>query len=268
MQILFVGCGNMGGAIVSGMLQSCNFAKDEISAILPLHSPDMYKTEKRFGIKVYNSFPSERNFDAILFAVKPQTFYEILPSYREALTGVNTLVISIAAGKTTKYLASFFSTQPIVRVMPNINALVGKSVSVAYSNKPLSSEQNELVQKIFTSVGTLNFVKDENILNAVTAVSGSGPAYFFQFVEYMIDAAIQLGLDDKLSHALATETFIGSAKLLENEKVSLAELRAYVTSPGGTTAAALQVFNENDKLKALAEAALKAACKRATELSE
>lgn len=268
MQILFVGCGNMGGAIVSGMLQSCNFAKDEISAILPPHSPDMYRTEERFGIKVYSSFPSEKNFDAILFAVKPQTFYEILPSYREALTGVNTLVISIAAGKTTKYLASFFSTQPIIRVMPNINALVGKSVSIAYANKPLTSAQKELVQKIFTSVGSFNIVNDESILDAVTAVSGSGPAYFFQFIEHLIDAAKKLGLDEKLAHALATETFIGSAKLLEHEKVSLAELRSYVTSPGGTTAAALQVFNESDQLKTLAEAALKAACKRAGELSE
>lgn len=268
MQILFVGCGNMGGAIVSGMLQSCNFAKDEISAILPLHSPDIYKTEKRFGIKVYDSFPSERNFDAILFAIKPQTFYEILPSYVTALTGVKTLIISIAAGKTTKYLASFFSDQTIVRVMPNINALVGESVSVAYTNKPLTPNQDELIQRIFTSVGTLNFVENENILDAVTAISGSGPAYFFQFVEHLIDAAKKLGLNEKLAQTLAIETFIGSAKLLKNKKVSLAELCAYVTSPGGTTAAALQIFNKNDQLKSLTEAALKAACTRAAELSE
>lgn len=268
MQILLVGCGNMGGAIVSGMLQSCNFSISEISAVLPPSSPDIKKTEERFGIKVYTSFPSEKKFDAILLAVKPQTLPEILPYYRAALTDLNTIVISIVAGKNTEYLASFFSDQTIVRTMPNINALVGKSTTVGYANKPLTSKQNALVEKIFSSFGDFHFVSDESLLDAVTALSGSGPAYFFQFIEHLTAAAQNLGLSRELAEQLAISTFAGSAHLLENLQQSPAALRQMVTSPGGTTAAALATFNHDDAWQKLTEAALKAAQLRAKELSK
>jgi pyrroline-5-carboxylate reductase len=268
MRILFIGCGSMGGAIVSGMLRSCNFEKGEIFTILPNGSHNIGKIEKSFGIKVFTQYPKGEKFDAIVFAVKPQTLYEILPYYKTNITDSSTLILSIAAGKKISFFSGFFNEHLIVRLMPNLAATVNKAVTVACSSGALNEAQKALVDKIFTSIGNLYYVNDENLLDVVTAISGSGPAYLFNMAEHLKSSAIQHGLDSELASHLVCETFIGAAKLLENGGKDLEELRQAVSSKGGTTEAGLKVFNSRHKFENLINKAIIAAVDRSRKISD
>ncbi|MFI4984168.1 MAG: pyrroline-5-carboxylate reductase [Rickettsiales bacterium] len=263
MPLFFVGCGHMGGSIVDGMLKSKRFETEQIKVILPFHSPDSKKVQTRYNIQVFSEIPKAVVPRAVIFAVKPQTFPEIIPYYSSVLPK-STLIISIAAGKSISFFKKHFPKNKIVRTMPNLNAMVGYGSAVGVTQDELDSSQRQLVENIFGSVGSFSWVDDESLIDAVTAISGSGPAYYFLFTELLEKAAIGLGLPAGLAKNLARETFIGSAHTLENSDQAVADLRAAVTSKGGTTEAAMEVLSE--PLKILIEKATIAATKRGKDL--
>lgn len=268
MNIIFVGCGNMGSAIVSGMLKSPDFNAEQISTVLPPLSPDILKVQNSLKIRIYNELPKNKDFDIIFFAVKPQTLPSILPIYKEALRGKRAIIISIVAGKSAAYFREFFPNAKIVRTMPNLNAMYGKGSTVGIYDKALTSNEKETIEKIFTSIGHFYWSEDESVMDAVTAISGSGPAYYFAFTEYLTAAAEKIGIPKALAKNLAEETFIGAAEVLSKANKSPAELRAAVTSKGGTTEAALESFNKEDAFSKLIQNAVTSAKNRAKELSE
>lgn len=266
MEILFIGCGKMGEAIVSGMLQSKFFNNEQISTILPQNSASAERIRKNCNIEVYFSLPKEKKFDVIIFAVKPQTLNTIIEEYKNLIQDSATLLISIAAGKTLNYFSSYFPNFSIIRVMPNINALVRSSVSIGSSSKNLTSTQKEIVEKIFSSIGSFKWV-DENQIDNISSVTGCGPAYFYFFTECLFEIAKQFTKDEELAYQLAIETFIGSAYLLQSSKQSLSSLRESVTSKGGMTEKAISIFRENEALSTLLTKAIFAASEQAKALS-
>lgn len=255
----------MGSSIVDGMLKSKRFEANQLKVILPSHSPDSQKVQNLFKVQVFSEIPPSIVPSAILFAVKPQTFPEIISYYSNALSP-ETLIISIAAGKSISYFKKYFPNNKIVRTMPNLNAMVGYGSTVGVASDELSDIQVQLVENIFTSVGSFTWVKDENLIDPVTAISGSGPAYYYLFTELLETAALELGLPAELAQKLARETFIGSAHTLEKSDQKVAELRKAVTSPGGTTEAALKTFSDKNALSELIKKATKAAADRGREL--
>jgi pyrroline-5-carboxylate reductase len=218
--------------------------------------------------------------DIIILAVKPKEFESLLRT--EICCGVSKkkLLISIAAGITTKYIESIVGNDvPVIRVMPNMAAIIGESVSSLSAGNAVSPEHMEIAKEIFCTIGDVVEV-DEKLVDAVTAVSGSGPAYFFYFVEALIEAAMKAGLDEETASNLALKTFSGSAKLLEEIihsssaplkvryclKEDLRNLIVKVASKGGTTEAAIKVF-ESKKFKNIIKDAVTAAKARSKELS-
>ena len=178
------------------------------------------------------------------------------------------LVISIVAGiPTSTILKSAGSEQPVIRCMPNIAASVGRSITVAVGNQTVTAEHRQLFEQIFSTSGTCHWLTKEEGLHAVTAVSGSGPAYFFAPVEAMAHAGSSAGLDPALAGGLALDTMIGAAALLERD-CNATNLREQVTSPGGTTAAALGELRRDDALNVLTANAVKTAIRRSHELSQ
>ncbi len=266
MQIFLIGCGNMGGAIVSGMLKSKNFKVEQITAVLPRHSVDFSKVSQTYKINVIDNLPVEVKADIIIFAVKPQILDEILPAYQK-LISEDTLLLSICAGKTLKYFSQYFPKNKIVRTMPNLNAVVGLGSSVGIANAKLTTEQIDVVEKIFKSTGSYTWISDENLIDAVTAISGSGPAYYFLFTELLAQAGEKLGLPQELAQQLAQETFVGSGAILASGNKTPKEWREAVTSPKGTTAAALDTFNSEKRLQIIIENATRSATNRAKELA-
>ncbi len=266
MQIFLIGCGNMGGAIVSGMLKSQNFQVEQITAVLPRHSVDYSKVSPNLQIKVIEEFPQNAKADVLIFAVKPQILAEILPEYQNKISP-NTLIVSICAGKTIKFFSDYFPHNKIIRTMPNLNAMALKGSTVGIANAEISEIQKSTVEKIFNSIGSFTWIEDERLIDPVTAISGSGPAYYFLFTELLAIAGEKLGLPKHLAEQLAQETFIGSGAILASGNKTPKELREAVTSPKGTTAAALDTFNSDHILQKIIEDATHAASMRAKELS-
>lgn len=203
------------------------------------------------------------NFDAFIIAVKPK---DVLGVVEEIVEMYNpTLIISIAAGVSTKSIEKIAPEFPVVRAMPNLAAHVGESATAICSGRNVDEKNVEMTNRILSSIGTVETV-DEKQMNLVTALSGSGPAYFYLLSEYLAKAATELGLDEKTAKLLSEQTFIGAAKTLEEQKVNAEELRANVTSPGGTTQAAIEDFENNDLYKTVLSA-VKAAKERADSLA-
>ncbi len=207
-----------------------------------------------------------KNCDVIVMAVKPQVMNDVCKSLKPFVKK-DALVLSIAAGRSIKtFEKSFGSKQPVVRSMPNLPAAIGKGMTVAVANKNASAAQKKLAQKLLACVGLVEWVKDEKLLDAVTAVSGSGPSYVFLLIETLAKSAESAGLSKDLSITLARQTVIGSAALAETNKADAATLRKNVTSPGGTTEAALKILM-NSEMQKIFNRAIAAAQKRGRELS-
>ena len=203
----------------------------------------------------------------VVLALKPQVMQGALSSVANSLQSSDPLLISIAAGIRLGALDSWSGGNlSIVRVMPNTPALIQKGVSAMYANPEVSDEKT-VVQNIMSAVGKTVWLPDERLLDAVTAVSGSGPAYFFYLIECIEEAAIELGLEPETAHLLATETAVGAALLSITSSESPSVLRQRVTSPGGTTAAALNVLNEAEVRQSIISA-IRAAEKRSIEMSQ
>ncbi len=259
----FIGGGNMAFALVNGLATSLpdlsiRVADPELSALHKYSSLDVTTTQ--------DNAQAAADADAIVLAVKPQVAKQVV----SALPALNNqqLLISIAAGINTSSLLSWSNPdQPIVRCMPNTPALVQQGATALFANPFCSDTHKTLADGILSAVGQSIWVQDENHLDAVTAVSGSGPAYFFLLMEAMVAAGVELGLSEPQATQLTLQTAMGAAVMAQQGSDTPATLRHNVTSPGGTTAAALQVM-QDAKLPETITSALHAASRRAAELAE
>jgi pyrroline-5-carboxylate reductase len=264
--LLLVGAGKMGGALLEGWLRqgldpAIIFVQD------PAPSAQVEALAERHGVVAGTAPDLPAEPAVIVLAVKPQLTDKLLPEV-EPLLGESTVVLSIAAGRT---LASLSRQLPqdvaIVRAMPNIPASIGEGISVAVANANVTPEQKRECEGLLAAVGEVIFLDDETLLDAVTAVSGSGPAYVFLLAEYLAEAGVEAGLDPKLADRLARATIAGAGRLLRQSALTAAELRETVTSPHGTTAAALEELMVEKGLRHLLRRAVAAAAKRSRELS-
>jgi pyrroline-5-carboxylate reductase len=263
--IVLIGVGNMGGAMALGWLKS-GIAGASIIGADP-NPPEAIKS--RFdgsGVQFVAEAPQGVTAAVIFVAVKPQVMADVLPAYRQ-LIGPETIVVSIAAGKTLAFLETHLGEAAMVRAMPNTPAMIGRGVTGAFANGKVSAAQRELVDALLKVSGPVEWVESEALIDAVTAVSGSGPAYVFYLVECMAEAGRKLGLPADLAMRLARATVSGAGELLHQSPGVPAELRRNVTSPGGTTAAALEKLMAEDGMQPLFDAAIKAARDRARELA-
>ena len=265
--ILLVGCGKMGGALLDGWFKRGLNPVDAIvvepagrEAVSPC------KTHRALACLPHvRDVPRDFRPDVVLFAVKPQIADDVVPAYRH-LVADQPVFLSVIAGKTTSYFQQHLGADAVVRAMPNTPAAIGKSISVLYAAPAVSAVQRRVCEVLMSAVGAVEWVADESLMDAVTAVSGSGPAYVFLLAECLRDAGIEAGLPEDLAGRLARATVAGSGALLEQSGMSPETLRQNVTSPGGTTAAALGVLMAADGFKALLVRAVAAATKRSKEL--
>ena len=257
----------MASSIIGGLLESGHPAR-LISAADPFPA-SLQRLQDMAPITVCADNPTAvADADVIIMAVKPQVMAEATDSIAAAVAANGALVISIAAGVTVAAMASRLGADAaIVRCMPNTPALLGCGASGLYGNSNVSTAQREHAQAILDAVGITCWVDSEPALDAITALSGSGPAYFFLFMEAMIDAGCALGLDRDTASTLAMQTGLGAARMALENDVDLVELRRRVTSPGGTTERAVQQF-EADGLRQLVNNAMDAAAQRAAEMAQ
>jgi pyrroline-5-carboxylate reductase len=262
-RIGIIGCGNMGEAIIRGILTANKRRKPAILCV-DKNAKRLAYLGKKFGVRTSGNIKEAvRGAEVIVIAVKPQDLGLVLPQIKDVARGK--LFISICAGITTKKLERFVSKVAFVRVMPNMPAQVRSGISAFSLGKHASRKDAKVVKTIFSSIGEVVEVK-ESLMDAVTAISGSGPAYFFFLVETLIRSARQLGISEKIARALAVETALGSALLLKETNLGAKALRKKITSKGGTTEAAFKVFKKR-KLGAMLDAGFKAAAKRSKKLS-
>jgi pyrroline-5-carboxylate reductase len=263
-----IGGGNMSRALVRGLLRSGHPA-EHISIAEPDAGQRALVTALDPGLLIdANNTPVAQNAAVLVLAVKPQ----ILPTVAGTLAGqrrpADQLVISVAAGITLASLASWLgATTPLVRVMPNQPATIGAGVSALAASSAVDTAGRQLADYVAGTTGRALWLPDEAMMDAVTAVSGSGPAYFYLLMELMERAAIDLGLPPDLAAALTRETALGAARVVVETQAEPGALRAAVTSPGGTTAAALRVFEQAD-LAGIVQQALAAARNRSVELGK
>jgi pyrroline-5-carboxylate reductase len=266
--LLLAGAGRMGGAILSRLLAR---GLDPRLVLVqdpepPVEVADMLADACIDVLPFIDELSSPP--DVIVLAVKPQVADAVLPGLAR-LAGPDTLLLSIAAGRRLEGLAAHMPDgAAIVRAMPNTPAAIGRGVTVAVANARVTPAQKVLADELMGAVGDVLWVEDEALLDPVTAVSGSGPAYVFLLAECLAEAGRAAGLDADLAERLARATVAGSAALLEQSDLSAASLRQNVTSPGGTTAAALAILGGPEGLQKLMTAAVAAATKRGRELAK
>ena len=263
--IILVGSGNMGGALLGGWLSN-GVSASQIHVLDPNPLPEMIKRFADKGVE-HRREPSQLEIpDVLVIAVKPQIMGEVLQSLKP-LAGKNTMVISVAAGKTLSFMHQHLGSNILVRAMPNTPALVRRGITVACANPQVNDSQRQQADQLLGATGSIEWVEDEALMDAVTAVSGSGPAYAFYLVEALGDAAIRAGLPEGLARKLALETVAGAGELMMGSDLPPSRLREKVTSKGGTTQAALDVLMAHDGLGELMGRAVEAAAKRSRELS-
>lgn len=256
----------MAGSIIGGLIDSGHPA-DKISAADPF-APSLERLREIAPVNLCaDNAEAAAAADVVIMAVKPQVMAEATNSIARGVRSRRALVISIAAGITIASMqARLGPDTAIVRCMPNTPALLGSGASALFGNNRVSAQQREYAEAILSAVGISCWVPDEQSLDAVTALSGSGPAYFFLFMEAMIDSGVQLGLDRATATAMTMQTALGAARMALESDADLKELRRRVTSPGGTTERAIESF-ENNGLRALVDDALQAAADRAAEMA-
>jgi pyrroline-5-carboxylate reductase len=263
--ITFIGAGNMARAMSAGLI-----AAGQDPTMLRAGDPDTAARSRLAELGMTTSAANPEllvGADAVVLAIKPQIFTRVVAPLAEHLEP-DTLVISIVAGiPITTIEHNLSAVQPIVRCMPNTPALLGKGITGMYANAAVTVDQQSLAQEIAGAIGRWAWVDSEANLDAVTAVSGSGPAYFFYLMEAMIEAGIELGLSPDLARELTVATAAGAAAMANVEGADPAVLRHNVTSIGGTTERALSIFNDHNINRHLREA-LKGAAQRSVELAQ
>jgi pyrroline-5-carboxylate reductase len=259
----FIGVGVMGSSILKSLLKQ-SFNSDPI-CISDKSAEKAEALASQYQVSINSISEIGQNCDVVILAVKPQDLESVLTDFKSKQKP-KALVISIAAGKKIKFIEKHLAADiSVIRVMPNTPAQIGKGISAIAAGSRATKEDIELVTKLFLATGEVVEVKEE-MLDTITALSGSGPAYFFKFIESMIKAGVELGLSNEIATKLAIETISGSAAMLKESGLDAATLRNNITSPKGTTAAALQVFSENN-FDSLILQAMTAAKKRAQELA-
>lgn len=263
--VALIGAGAMGGALLKGWLAAGTIDPARSAVLDPNIKDDMKALCQARGVAVNKS---EGPFDAVVIAVKPQAANEALPQY--AGIAASAVAISVMAGKSVAAISSALGgVKRVVRAMPNLPAAIGKGVSGLYAPEAVDEKGRALAEALMRAAGEVVWVRTEGDIDVVTAISGSGPAYYFLLTEALADAGAALGLDAAAAAALARATLAGSGALMDAESRSAADLRKAVTSPGGTTEAALKVFDgDAQAMRKLVKEAVAAAAKRAGELTQ
>lgn len=262
--LVLAGAGKMGGAMLSGWLDG-GLDPERVTIIEPYPSDDT----RGFGARGVHLNPEMKRIgtaDVLVLAVKPQMFRDAGPQLR-SMVGATTLVVSIMAGTPIAAISEICGGR-VIRAMPNTPAAIGRGITVAVPANDVSSDQRAVTDALLRGTGSVEWVDDEALMDAVTAVSGSGPAYVFLLAEEMARAGVAAGLPEALATKLARETVAGSGELLHRSDLSSAVLRQNVTSPGGTTAAALEVLMGANGFQPLLTKAIAAATKRSKELAK
>jgi pyrroline-5-carboxylate reductase len=263
-RLVLLGAGKMGSAMLEGWLAR-GLDPRKLIVLEPQPTKDV-KALTRRGV-VLNPQGKLQNAAAIVIAVKPQSAPQALRALAP-FVGKSTLAVSIMAGRTLGFLQDALPPRAaIVRAMPNTPAAIGRGITVASPNRKVSARQRKLARDLLAAIGTVEWVSDETLMDAVTAVSGSGPAYVFLLAEALAQAGVAAGLPPDLAQKLARETVAGSGELLHRSPLDAAVLRENVTSPGGTTAAALGVLMDRNGLTSLMRTAVAAATARSRELA-
>lgn len=266
-RIAFIGGGNMAASLIGGLI-----ANGHDPSCLWVSDPDSDRRgwiSERFGTNTYrdNNHAIEQA-DVVILAVKPQVISSVVMGLAQAVQKHKPLVISIAAGIREQELQAWLGGEvALVRAMPNTPAMIQAGATALHRSALVSDDQAGLAESILRAVGLIQWVAEESMLDAVTALSGSGPAYFFLLMEIMEDVAMELGLPEETARLLTMQTALGAARMALESEDSSAQLRQKVTSPGGTTERALRVLEAGD-IRKLFAAALTQACDRSRELSQ
>ena len=242
-KVVLTGCGNMGRAMLQGWLAEEIVQREDVYVVEPVEV--LRQQAEAMGVATFEdaqTLPKDLSPSLIVLAVKPQIMFEVTPAYqRFAESGA--VFLSVAAGvRSDKLTDALGDTTPIVRVMPNTPAAIAEGMMVVYYNQHVSPAHRSFVERLMNASGEVAIIEDENLMDAVTAVSGSGPAYIFHFIEALRDAALEAGLPRQTAELLAEQTVYGAARYAKQSDIDPGTLREQVTSPGGTTAAALEVL--------------------------
>lgn len=265
--ISFIGAGNMATAILGGMLDN-GFKASDVWVSAPDDS-HLQAIKKRFGVSVTtDNRHCAQQADLVILAVKPQVMRDVCTDIAPVVQNTRPLIASIAAGLGADTLDNWLGGGlPLVRIMPNTPSLVGRGAAGLFANDQVSDKQKALVESIFSSIGSALWVEDEAMLHAVTALSGSGPAYFFLILEALEEAATDAGMKAETARQLAIQTMAGAAEMAGRSEHEPAQLKRNVMSPGGTTEQAVTTFEEGG-LRALVKKAYTAAFERSQTMAE
>lgn len=264
--LALVGAGKMGDALLRGWIGR-GVAAARITVFEPAPGKELLALAKAQPLRLNPPIAEVTDAAALVLAVKPQIMQDVLPQFVPLALG-GALVLSIAAGKPIRFFEQHFAGAAIVRAMPNTPAAIGQGMTVLCANARVTAAQSELAAGLMQAVGEVAWIKDETLMDPVTAVSGSGPAYLFLLIEALAKAGEKAGLDTALAKQLAQQTVCGAAALAAQSDQPASQLRENVTSPGGTTAAALEVLMRADGLQSLMDEAVEAATRRSRELAK
>ncbi len=264
--VILVGCGNMGYAMLKGWIAAGKLASKDATVIEP--NEGLRARAAALGVTVAESVDElAAGADMIVFAVKPQVIRDIAPAY--ARFADKATFVSVLAGTGTATFEEILGRHAaIMRCMPNTPAAIGKGMMVLFSNRNVTGEAKAFAEELLATSGAVTTIDNEELMDAVTAVSGSGPAYVFHFIECLTAAGEKAGLPAETAKLLAMQTVFGAASLAKESDDEPGKLREQVTSPNGTTAAALSVFMEDNRLLDLVSDAVDAAKKRSIELGK
>jgi pyrroline-5-carboxylate reductase len=263
--LVLVGAGKMGGAMLDGWL-AMGLPASAVTVVDPAPSPELVACSARTGLTLNPSSPPADAPEVLVLGIKPQML-DAAAAGIGAFVGPSTLVVSILAGKTAANIRTRLPAAAVVRAMPNLPASVGRGMTGAFADPGTSPMQRETAAALLSAIGRVEWVEDEGLIDAVTAVSGSGPAYVFLMVECLAAAGRAEGLPEDVALRLARATVEGAGELLFRSDLGADILRRNVTSPGGTTAAALDVLMAEDGMEPLMRKAVAAARRRAEQLS-
>ncbi len=270
LKILLVGCGKMGGSLLEGIVKfNDNF--NLIDVVDPVIN-DSYK--RNFKKNKTNFYPNIRElkdsitYDSIVIATKPNNYVEIFKDLKNhIIINEEMLIISILAGIKIKKIEDIIGAVPIIRAMPNIASSVAEGMTALIGNKKMKSDQINAANMIFQTIGNKIWLEHEDQMDSFTAISGSGPAYFFYFTECLHKIAIDEGFSEDLAKQISEQIIIGSGKLIKDSNIDVSQLRENVTSPNGTTEAALKVLSGDDGLLSKLREAIEKAKKRSIEIA-
>lgn len=254
----------MGGALLMGWLDA-----EDVNVDITVVEPEPHKSITSLPINIVSGPHELENYqaDIVVLALKPQVMGQALPAYLP-MFHENTVAVSIAAGKTIENIRRIIGLdKKVVRVMPNLPATVGEGATGCIADHSVTNDEKVAVSRLFKAVGEVVWLSDEGLMDALTGVSGSGPAYFFYFVECLTEAGKAAGLSEDEAYVLAAQTLVGAAQMVKTSEMNASQLREQVTSPGGTTAAGLEVMMKDDRLKKMLVEVVEAAKNRGQELS-